>query len=46
LAVVNQTTDRELVSGEISVETPTSEMATPPIRKKDKKDSSSTAMEL
>ena len=36
----------ELVSGEISVENPTSEMATPPSRKKDKKDNLSTAMEL
>jgi hypothetical protein len=40
-------THSEWISGEISVENPTSEMATPPrSRKKDKKDSLSTAMEL
>ena len=36
----------EWISGEISVENPTSEMATPRSRKKDKKDNLSTAMEL
>jgi hypothetical protein len=36
----------EWISGGISVENPTSEMTTPPIRKKDKKDNLSTAMEL
>jgi hypothetical protein len=34
------------ISGEISVENPTSEMATPPSRKKDKRDNLSTAMGL
>jgi hypothetical protein len=36
----------EWISGEVSVENPTSEMATPRSRKKDKKDNLSTAMEL
>jgi hypothetical protein len=36
----------EWISGKFSVENPTSEMATPPSRKKDKKDNLSTAMEL
>jgi hypothetical protein len=36
----------EWVYGEISVENPTSEMATPPSRKKDKKKNLATAMEL
>jgi hypothetical protein len=36
----------EWISGETSVENPTSEMATPPSRKKDKIDNLSTAMEL
>jgi hypothetical protein len=36
----------EWISGEISVETPTSEMAPPRSRKKDKKYNLSTAMEL
>jgi hypothetical protein len=36
----------EWISGEISVENPTSEMATPRSRKKDKKNNLSTAMEL
>jgi hypothetical protein len=36
----------ECISGEISVENPTPEMATPPSRKKDEKDSLPTAMEL
>jgi hypothetical protein len=39
-------THSEWISGEISVENPTSEMATPPSRKKDKKDKLSTAREL
>jgi hypothetical protein len=34
----------EWISGEISVENPTAEMATPPSRKKDKKDNLSTAI--
>jgi hypothetical protein len=40
----NKPNHSEWISGEISVETPNSEMATPPIRKKDKKDNLSTAM--
>jgi hypothetical protein len=39
-------THSEWISGEISVENPTPEMATPPSRKKDQKDKLSTAMEL
>jgi hypothetical protein len=36
----------EWISGEISVENPTSEMATPRSHKKDEEDNLSTAMEL
>jgi hypothetical protein len=38
--------DSEWISGEISVENPTSGMATPRSRKKDEEDNLSTAMEL
>jgi hypothetical protein len=38
--------DSEWISGEISVENPSSEMATPRSRKKDEGDNLSTAMEL